>query len=167
MISDPKIILMLQEPIVTQRDGRFVIPLRAEFKGRIEAVIHDRSSSGATLFIEPIAVVNLNNQVRELELAERDEVHRILAELSSLVGDRADEIKETVEVLATLDLAFAKAKYAESIQANEPILAAWNQEIPAHHPNSTLRLISARHPLLDPDSVVAIDLILNEEVMHL
>ena len=167
MISDPKIIPMLQEPIVTQRDGRFVIPLRAEFKGRIEAVIHDRSSSGATLFIEPITVVNLNNQVRELELAERDEIRRILAELGSLVGDRADEIKETVEALATLDLTFAKAKYAESIQANEPILAAWNQGIPAHHPNSTLRLISARHPLLDPEGVVAIDLILDQEIFAL
>ena len=79
LISDPKVIPMLQEPIITQRDGRFVVPLRAEFKGRLRAIVHDQSASGATLFIEPLTVVDLNNQVRELVLAERDEVRRILA----------------------------------------------------------------------------------------
>ena len=167
MIGDQKIVPMLQEPIITQRDGRFVIPLRAEFKGRIEAVIHDRSSSGATLFIEPLTIVNLNNQVRELELAERDEIRRLIAELSSLAGEGVEEIRATVEILATLDLALAKAKYAESIQANEPILAKWDQTKTPSHPGSTLRLIAARHPLLDPEQVVPLDLILDTDTFAL
>ena len=106
---------MLQEPIITQRDGRFVIPLRAEFKGRLKSIVHDQSASGATFFVEPLTVVDLNNQVRELELAERDEVRRILAELSA-PGRRAGgrRSQRTVEALAELDLAFAKARYAEA-----------------------------------------------------
>ncbi|MBI3152515.1 MAG: endonuclease MutS2, partial [Chloroflexi bacterium] len=94
----------LQEPIITQRDGRYVIPLRAEFKGSIKAVIHDQSSSGATLFVEPLPVVELNNEMRELELKERDEERRILAELSGLVGEHASELKYGLENLAMLDL---------------------------------------------------------------
>jgi DNA mismatch repair protein MutS2 len=167
MISDQAIVPMLQEPIITQRDGRFVIPLRAEFKGRIEAVIHDRSSSGATLFIEPLTVVDLNNQMREKELAERDEIKRLLAELSSLVGANLEQLVAIVEVLAMLDLTFAKAKYAQSIGAYEPILAVWNQEKEFDHPGSTLRLIAARHPLLDQEEVVPLDLILDDEIFAL
>src|SRR5512143_334666 len=112
----------LQEPIITQRDGRYVIPLRAEFKGQIKAIVHDQSSTGATLFVEPLPVVELNNEIRELELQERDEERRILAELSGLVGARHDELVYGVENLAVLDLAFAKAKYAEEIRASEPVL---------------------------------------------
>ena len=103
----------LQEPIITQRDGRYVIPLRAEFKGQIKAIVHDQSSSGATLFVEPLPVVEFNNEVRELELAERDEERRILAEVSALVGQHAIELKHGIENLAVLDFAFARAKYAE------------------------------------------------------
>ena len=80
---------MLQEGIITQRNGRYVIPLRAEFKGRVRSIIHDQSSSGATLFVEPLVVVELNNQWHELQLAERNEVLRILAELSDQVGEQA------------------------------------------------------------------------------
>ncbi len=112
----------LQEPIITQRDGRYVIPLRAEFKGSIKAVIHDQSASGATLFVEPLPVVELNNEMRELELKERDEERRILAELSALIGEHQSELKYGVENLAMLDLIFAKAKYAEELKANEPTL---------------------------------------------
>ncbi|NIM93242.1 MAG: endonuclease MutS2 [Anaerolineales bacterium] len=162
LINDPKIIPMLQEPIITQRDGRYVIPLRAEFKGRIKSVIHDRSASGATLFIEPLSVVDLNNQVRELELSERDEIRRILAELSTLVGDQADEISQTVQTLAILDLAFAKGRYAEEMDASEPVLRAWPDRKEDGHPGSTLRLIKARHPLLESTTVVPINLILDE-----
>jgi DNA mismatch repair protein MutS2 len=107
----------LQEPIITQRDGRYVIPLRAEFKGQIKAVIHDQSSSGATLFVEPLPVVELNNTVRELELKARDEERRILYELSVQIGEHATEFKYGVENLAMLDLVFAKAKYAEELKA--------------------------------------------------
>src|SRR5687767_1198386 len=112
----------LQEPIITQRDGRYVIPLRAEFKGQIKAVVHDQSSSGATLFVEPLPVVELNNKVRELELQERDEERRILYQLSAQIGEHREELTYGVENLAMLDLIFAKAKYAEELKATAPIL---------------------------------------------
>jgi DNA mismatch repair protein MutS2 len=152
----------LQEPIITQRDGRYVIPLRAEFKGQIKAIIHDQSASGATLFVEPLPVVELNNTVRELELAERDEERRILAELSAQVGEHRDALIYGIENLAVLDLAFAKAKYAQQIRANAPILhkmenkpSRVEKEPNTNHP--TINLLHARHPLLDPATVVAID----------
>ncbi len=157
----------LQEPIITQRDGRYVIPLRAEFKGSIKAVIHDQSASGATLFVEPLPVVELNNEIRELELKERDEERRILAEVSALVGEHAAELKYGVENLAMLDLIFAKSKYADDLKASEPVLnelkslkvasskAAIQQ--PSNIQPANLKLIQARHPLLHPDTVVPID----------
>jgi len=163
LISNPKIVPILQEPIITQRDGRFVIPLRAEFKGRMKCVVHDQSASGATLFVEPLQVVEFNNKVRELELAERDEIRRILAELSSLVGEQSESIRNTVEALARMDLAFAKARYAETLRANEPILRRFEPLPGGKNPGSTLKLIQARHPFLDPDSVVPIDLILDPD----
>ena len=151
----------LQEPIITQRDGRYVIPLRAEFKGSIKAVVHDQSSSGATLFVEPLPVVELNNEVRELELAERDEERRILAELSSLIGAHRDELTYGVENLAVLDLAFAKAKYAVEIHASEPVLRSakslTSQPKSETSDSGSIRLIHARHPLLDSNTVVPID----------
>src|SRR5512147_2248879 len=112
----------LQEPIITQRDGRYVIQLRAEFKGQIKAVVHDQSSSGATLFVEPLPIVELNNSMRELQLQERDEERRILYELSSQIGEHRDELTYGVENLAMLDLVFAKAKYAEDLKASAPVL---------------------------------------------
>lgn len=144
----------LQEQIITQRDGRYVIPLRAEFKGQIKAVIHDQSSSGATLFVEPLPVVELNNAVRELELQERDEERRILAEVSALVGAHRDELTYGVENLAVLDLVFAKAKYAEELRASEPIL---NNVGAKHASPLQISILHARHPLLDPTTVVPID----------
>jgi DNA mismatch repair protein MutS2 len=160
-VTDSKTVSMLQEPIVTQRDGRYVIPLRSEFKGKIKAIIHDSSSSGATLFVEPLPVVEANNQLRELQLAERDEERRILAEVSKQVGDHATDLKYGVENLATLDLAFAKAKYAEELRASEPLLHPTTdnrRQITVNRPSSTVRLLHARHPLLDPATVVAIDM---------
>ncbi len=154
----------LQEQIITQRDGRYVIPLRAEFKGQIKAVIHDQSSSGATLFVEPLPVVELNNTVRELELQERDEERRILAELSALIGQHHDELTYGVENLAMLDLAFAKAKYAEELRASEPVISNQlsvsskqsGQSSSVNRP-SQIALLHARHPLLDQSTVVPID----------
>jgi len=152
----------LQEPIITQRDGRYVIPLRAEFKGQIKAIVHDQSSSGATLFVEPLPVVELNNEVRELELGERDEERRILAELSGLIGEHAIELKHGIENLAVLDLAFAKSKYAEALRGSEPVLLnlrppAKRAPTPDAAEKKAIRLLHARHPLLDPATVVAID----------
>lgn len=181
MVADPTISTYLQEALVTQRDGRYVLPLRAEFKGRIKAIIHDQSSSGATLFVEPFSVVELNNQYRELELNERDEIRRVLAELSHLVAEYQADICQVVEVVAEIDLVLAKAKYAFDLDAVAPKL------IPSHgsrtnnehnrvgskqnnspgskhtvHENGgmNIRLFQARHPLLNPQTVVPIDLIL-------
>jgi DNA mismatch repair protein MutS2 len=154
----------LQEPIITQRDGRYVIPLRAEFKGQIKAVVHDQSSSGATLFVEPLPIVELNNTMRELQLQERDEERRILYELSAQIGDHREEIVYGVENLAMLDLILAKAKYAEELKASAPILHRIETKKHRDEAQSTIvsrnpsiRLIQARHPLLDPQTVVPID----------
>jgi DNA mismatch repair protein MutS2 len=161
-VTDSKTVSMLQEPIITQRDGRYVIPLRAEFKGKIKSIIHDQSSSGATLFIEPLPIVEANNEIRELQLAERDEERRILAEVSSQIGEHSAELKYGVENLAVFDLALAKAKYAEELHANEPVL----HELKGKGPKSgeaqpasvpPLQLIHARHPLIDPSYVVPIE----------
>src|SRR5687767_4959400 len=152
----------LQEPIITQRDGRYVITLRAAFKGQIKAVVHDQSSSGATLFVEPLPVVELNNTMRELQLQARDEERRILYELSVQVGDHREELIYGVENLATLDLIFAKAKYAEELKATAPILHETKDErrknIDAPLSSFIFHLTRARHPLLDPNTVVPIDI---------
>jgi DNA mismatch repair protein MutS2 len=160
-VTDSKTSQMLQEPIITQRDGRYVIPLRAEFKGKIKSVIHDQSSSGATLFVEPLPIVEANNEIRELQLAQRDEEQRILAEVSAIVGEHALELKYGIENLAVLDLAFAKAKYAAELNASEPILSqtvAHRPQTAVNRPSSTVKLIHARHPLLNPEHVVPIDI---------
>ncbi|HVF24890.1 MAG TPA: hypothetical protein VNA23_03325, partial [Anaerolineales bacterium] len=154
----------LQEPIITQRDGRYVIPLRAEFKGQIKAVVHDQSSSGATLFVEPLPVVELNNTMRELQLQARDEERRILYELSVQVGDHREELIYGVENLSMLDLIFAKAKYAEELKATEPVLHEMkdirhrkSDNKPEAQSSKSVVLGKARHPLLDPATVVPID----------
>ena len=157
---------MLQEPIITQRNGRQVLPLRSEFKGRIKAVVHDQSASGATLFIEPLAVVEWNNRYRELELAERDEVRRILAELSHAVAQHSDVLEEMVAVMAELDLAFMRARYALDIDATQPELVPF-KETGGQHPGSTIRLYQVRHPLLDAELVVPIDIDLDNETYAL
>jgi DNA mismatch repair protein MutS2 len=177
MVSDPKTAAILQEALVTQRDGRYVLPLRAEFKGRMRAIVHDQSSSGATLFVEPLAVVEQNNQYRELQLAERDEERRILADLSSQVATQTREIQSLVDVLAEIDLAFACGKYAEDLRATQPILLPLEKDEPvtgrkqearpARHPGSVIQLVQARHPLLDPQTVVAVDVELDRETYAL
>jgi DNA mismatch repair protein MutS2 len=168
-LTDPHTAPMLQENLITQRDGRYVIPLRADHKGKIKAIVHDQSSSGATLFVEPLNVVEANNELRELQLQERDEERRILAELSRLIAEHADAIIWGVESLALLDLAFAKAKYAEEIHASEPVFRESKVKSqkssdlrPSTFDQPTLRLFHARHPLLDPATVVAIDFDLPE-----
>ncbi len=156
----------LQEAIITRRENRYVIPLKAQFKEKIRGVVHDRSASGVTLFIEPLSVVDLNNDWRELQLEEEEEVRRILAALSHQIGQNALVIEETVEALGQLDASFAKAKYAEAMDASEPELAAFADRTDAH-PGSTIRLLGARHPLLDPEGVVPIDVELDEETFVL
>jgi DNA mismatch repair protein MutS2 len=168
MIGSSEYSKYLQEPIITQRSGRFVIPLKSDFKGRVAGIVHDSSASGATLFVEPLATVELNNTLRELELQEQKEVERILIELSGYVAEEGERIVWTVESLADLDLAFAKARYAEALRAREPLIATadggrqlGNAAAPAGaegRPAQTLNLINARHPLLRQETVVPISL---------
>lgn len=168
LLNDPKVQPLLQDPIITQREGRYVLPLRAEFKGRLKSVVHDQSASGATLFVEPLQVVELNNQLRELELAERDEIRRLMSELSAHIGAHERELEATVLAIAELDLAFAKARYAETLDASEPIITVLPQDRDTGaNPGSTLKLLQARHPLLDPEQVVPVDLVLDQETCAL
>jgi DNA mismatch repair protein MutS2 len=163
----------LQEAIITQRQGRYVIPLRAEFKGRIPGLVHDQSGSGATVFIEPLAVVDLNNKWRESQLAEEEEIRRILTALTERIADAAGPIRRTVEALGDLDLIFAKARYANEVRATEPELVPFRSDTSARpaqdpqtgfdHPGSTIRLFQARHPLLDPLTVVPVDIYLDDD----
>jgi DNA mismatch repair protein MutS2 len=156
----------LQEAYITQRDGRFVIPVRSDSKGRIPGLVHDQSSSGATSFIEPLATVELNNRYRELQLAEQREVDRILLAISGLVADEADSIQLTVETLAELDMIFARAKYADSTRATMPQMVPFadpsKKAQDLRHPGSVIDLRQARHPLLDPKAVVPIDVRLGD-----
>jgi DNA mismatch repair protein MutS2 len=167
IINDPRSAPMLQEALITQRNGRYVVPLRAEFKGRLRSIIHDQSQSGATLFVEPLVAVELNNQYRELQLAERDEERRILTELSRQVGLYTPLIIELVEIMAEIDLAFARAKYAEDLHATEPVLYPFREPSEKGHPGSVIRLYEARHPLLRPESVVPIDIYMDDEIYAL
>ena len=173
----------LQDVLVTQRQGRYVIPVRAEYKGSVDGIVHDQSASGATLFIEPLKVVQQNNAVREWELQEEREVRRILTELTELVADEADYIRRNVEVLAELDCTFAKARYAQELDATlpemvgfrkvkQPLARRSNAEPPkpgalpeaeVFHPGSVIDLHRARHPLLDPKTVVPVDVYLDDE----
>ena len=179
ILANPRNAQYLQESLITQRGGRYVIPIKADFKGRIPGIVHDSSSSGATLFIEPLSAVEMTNRWRELQIEERKEVERILAELSAMVGDLAEELAWTVEALADLDLVLAKAHYANELDATEPTLSAFKDHKRATrtvrkagredataelwHPGSVLDLRQARHPLLDPKTVVPIDVHLGED----
>lgn len=171
----------LQEPTITLRGGRYVIPLKANHKGRIRGIIHDQSNSGATLWIEPLNTVDLNNEYRSLQLAEEEEIRRILSELSGDVADNAEPIKRIVERMAELDLIFARAHYAGVVRGVMPEFVPWRTfpapRPPKHanerekwqppppnpHPGSTIWIRAARHPLLNPELVIPTDLLLDEE----
>jgi DNA mismatch repair protein MutS2 len=163
IVANSNNVSYLQEALITQRGGRYVLPIKAEFKGRIPGVVHDTSASGATLFVEPLSVVEMGNRWRELQIEERREIDRILAELSARVADLAEELAWTVEALADLDLAFAKARYANELEATEPTMLSFKGRRTDRHPGSALDLRQARHPLLDPKTVVPIDVYLAEE----
>ena len=153
---------LLQEALITMRNGRYVVPLKADHKGKIPGIVHDSSASGATLFIEPLDTVELNNRWRELQLDEEKEIRRILLALTEQVAEESERIVRTVEVLANLDLIFAKARYADAMNAVEPALQGFKPrpQNPAH-PGSTIYLQGARHPLLS-GNVVPIDVEFDE-----
>ncbi|MCW5842617.1 MAG: endonuclease MutS2 [Caldilinea sp.] len=164
----------LQEALVTQRQGRYVIPVRSEYKGSIDGIVHDQSASGATLFIEPLKVVQQNNAVRELELQEEKEVRRILLELSTGVAEEAVYLRRNTQILAELDFTFAKAKYAYTLDSTLPEVVPFQPRKSTHkhgkdetvelpHPGSVVDLHRARHPLLDQKTVVPIDVYLDDD----
>ena len=178
LVHNPDLKPYLQDTLVTQRQGRYVIPVRAEYKGSIEGIVHDQSASGATLFIEPIKVVQQNNAVREWELEEEREVRRILTELTELVADEAEYIRRNAEILAELDFVFARARYALDTDCTlpevtgfrtvkQPLAAREGQTNGAvetiYHPGTVIDLHRARHPLLDPVTVVPVDIYLDDE----
>ncbi|MGI6031062.1 MAG: endonuclease MutS2 [Eubacteriales bacterium] len=153
IIHSPTYAKALQEPIVSMRGDRYVIPVKAECRGQVPGLIHDTSSSGQTIFVEPMAVVEANNELRVLVSEEKKEIDRILAELSALVGEQAGPIQNNYRICVYLDFVFAKAVYSRRIQGTAPIL---NEE-------GIVDMRRCRHPLLDPDRVVPTDIRLGEE----
>ena len=142
-----------QDNIVTMRGDRYVVPVKLEYKNYFPGIVHDQSATGSTLFVEPMAVVNLNNDVKQLLSAERHEVDRIMREISHQIRKNDTQLLENCEILANIDFTFAKADLAHEMGAAEPVI---NEE-------GITRLLSARHPLLDKDKVVPIDITLGDK----
>lgn len=138
----------LQDAIVTIRDGRYVVPVKAECRANIKGLVHDTSSSGATLFIEPMGVVEANNEIRVLRSREKAEIERILAELSAEAGSFADQVTESYHMLIELNVIFAKAELGYKMKASTPVL----------NDKGKIKLREARHPLIDPQKVVPTDI---------
>ncbi|MDD7362524.1 MAG: endonuclease MutS2 [Peptoniphilus sp.] len=138
----------LQDLLVTMREGRYVVPVRHDARNKVKGLVHDMSASGQTVYIEPMAVVEINNEIRELELKERDEIQRILEELSEEIGEYADAFSSNEEIFAKLDFIFAKAKLASDQNAIQPALST----------ERVTKLVNARHPLIDPKVVVPLSL---------
>lgn len=144
---------MLQDALITMRNGRYCLPVKAEYRSSFKGMIHDQSATGSTLFIEPMAIVKLNNELRELSLKEQDEIERILAELSNMIGEHAEELKINLEVLTKLDFIFAKANLSKQMRASVP---DFNQD-------GIVDIKRGRHPLIDSKQVVPIDIRLGDE----
>ncbi|BDG44574.1 endonuclease MutS2 [Saccharococcus caldoxylosilyticus] len=153
IIRSPSAQKMLSDAIITIRNERYVIPVKQEYRGAYGGIVHDQSASGATLFIEPQAVVELNNQLREARVKEKQEIERILIELTKVVANHAEALLETVHILAQLDFIFAKAKYANQLKATKP----------AMNDRGYIRMLQARHPLIDQGVVVPNDIELGKE----
>lgn len=143
----------LQDSLVTIREGRYVIPVKSENRGNVPGLVHDMSGSGATLFVEPMAVVQLNNELRELELKEREEIERILMELSNLVAEEGEPIGNNQKILQELDFVFAKGKLALDMKAIKPIL----------NDRGYINIKKGRHPLLNVAKIVPIDVYLGKD----
>lgn len=147
----------LQEPIITIRNGRFVIPVKQEYRQQVPGLIHDQSSSGATLFIEPSAVVELGNEYKKLLAEEADEIERILTELTAMLAPYADEIREDLNIMGQIDLVFAKAKLSREL----------NSVMPRLNRNNYVRIVRGRHPLIPADRVVPIDIWIGKDYRSL
>lgn len=147
----------IMEPIITIRSDRYVIPIKEEYKSQVKGFIHDVSSSGSTVFIEPISVFKLNNEIANIKVEEDIEIEKILANLSSLLYDYTDKLKYNLNLLGELDLIFAKANYSIEINGIKPVL----------NDTKYLDLKSARHPLIDKDKVVPIDILIGKDYSSL
>ncbi|MEO6457983.1 MAG: Smr/MutS family protein [Chloroflexia bacterium] len=146
----------LQEPIITLRNGRYVVPVKRDFQGQLRGIVHDQSNTGSTVFVEPLAIVELGNEWRQLQMEETQEIERILRELGALIGSHAETIRTNVEILADLDLAFAKARYSLAIHGVEPdiIEANPNQLQPQRPPNHRQRTKETDQQIQNPKSKI-------------
>ncbi|MBQ9765037.1 MAG: endonuclease MutS2 [Lachnospiraceae bacterium] len=153
MIASSDTRTYLQENVVTMRNGRYCIPVKQEYRSQIPGMIHDQSQTGSTLFVEPMAVVKLNNELRELALKEQEEIERILAVLSNNAAEYIEQLTDNITVLAELDFIFAKAAYARTYKGTRPV----------YNTKGIINLKQARHPLLDPKKVVPSDIRLGKD----
>ena len=153
MIRTPSVQKMLQDAIITIRGDRYVIPVKQEYRGHFGGLVHDQSASGATLFIEPEAIVALNNRLRELKIREEREIEQILANLTGFVAEAFEELSATIEALGELDFVFAKAGLAREQKATLPIM----------NDRGFIKLKKGRHPLIDPEHVVPLDVELGNQ----
>ena len=144
---------MLQENIITMRNGRYCLPVRAEYKNQFQGMVHDQSSTGSTLFIEPMAIVRLNNQLKELSIKEQEEIEKILADLSNQAAEYTESLEYNFNTLSELDFIFSRASLSKQMKASEPI---FNQ-------NNIIHIKKGRHPLIDPKQVVPIDVMLGKD----
>ena len=143
----------LQDAVVTMRDGRYCLPVKAEYKSQVPGMVHDQSSTGSTLFIEPMAVIQLNNELRELEIQEKKEIEAVLADLSNQTAPYIEEIRLNQQILAKLDFIFAKAALSRHMKGSEP----------KFNTNGWINIKDGRHPLLDQSKVVPINIHLGKE----
>ena len=152
MLNSSSVRNCLQVFVITSRSGRYCLPVKAEYKSQVPGMVHDQSATGSTLFIEPAAVVKLNNDIRELELKEQAEIEAILAELSAKASEFTDELLTDFQVLTTLDFIFAKAQMSKQYKCSCPVM----------NTNNYINIKKGRHPLIDPHKVVPIDIYLGK-----
>ena len=153
MLNSSSVRNCLQDFVITSRSGRYCLPVKAEYKSQVPGMVHDQSATGSTLFIEPAAVVKLNNDIRELELKEQAEIEAILAELSAKASEFTDELLTDFQVLTTLDFIFAKAQMSKQYKCSCPVM----------NTNNYINIKKGRHPLIDPNKVVPIDIYLGKD----
>ncbi|MFP4698240.1 MAG: endonuclease MutS2 [Eubacteriales bacterium] len=153
LINSSSVRNMLQENVITLRNNRYCLPVKQEYRQQFSGMIHDQSSSGATLFIEPMSVVKLNNEIKELTSKEQEEIERILSELSAETAGYTNELTQNIETLAMLDFIFAKASLSIKHQGSEPIF----------NNDGIIQIKKARHPLLDKETAVPIDVVIGKE----